>query len=378
MPAPGMDFHLIDRTLQTRLPFVLETPHAGWIPRRRRLPSLAQTHPRALAIIFAFTATRIAANIDAALCQNGIQPRLRCMYIFSAKEIISPLRLATTTMLDQPQTTRANNLNITYYQVGALGSPVVLLHGGGSDSAYLSWSETIPALAAEHVVYAPDWPGYGGSDVLPGTYTLEALVGCLDRLMDAWRLEKASLVGVSMGGGAAIGYALAHPARVDRLVLVDPYGLQKRAPNHRASFFMVHIPFLIGLTWWSMRRSRDMVRVALRSMFGDPERVSERLVDEVFTAVQDPKPGKSFHSFQRHEITWNGTRTRFAARMAEIKRPTLFIHGEKDTLVPLDEIRAAVAVMPDARLEVMEKTGHWPPREDPQALNRLVVDFLKN
>ncbi len=274
-------------------------------------------------------------------------------------------------------TLTANGLAISYYQSGDQGSPVVLLHGGGADSAMLSWREAIPVLAVDHVVYASDWPGYGGSQVLPGEYSLEKLVACLDGLLDQCGLAKASLVGLSMGGGAAIGYALAHPERIDRLVLVDPYGLQKKAPRQRISYFYIRIPFLIGATWSAMRRDRGMVRAALKSIFADPAQVTDELIDETFAAAQDPQPGKSFYSFQRYEITWNGTRTFYGARMAEIKAPTLFIHGEKDTLVPLDEIRAAVERMPDACLEVMENTGHWPPREHPDIFNRLVSDFLK-
>jgi pimeloyl-ACP methyl ester carboxylesterase len=272
--------------------------------------------------------------------------------------------------------TTVDGLDITYYQAGSRGSPVVLLHGGGTDSAMLSWREALPALAGHHRVYAPDWPGYGGSQPLPGTYTLEALVNCLDGLLDHWGLEQVSLVGLSMGGGAAIGYALAHPARLDRLVLVDPYGLQKQAPGQRRSYFFIRLPFLVGLTWSLMRRSRGMTRAALGSIFASPGRVTDELVEETYAAVQDPQPAKSFYSFQRHEITWNGTRTWYGERMAEIHAPTLFIHGEKDTLVPLAEIRAAVETMPSGRLVVMEDTGHWPPREYPEEFNRLVSDFL--
>jgi pimeloyl-ACP methyl ester carboxylesterase len=276
-----------------------------------------------------------------------------------------------------PQTITVNDLEIAYYQAGEQGSPVVLLHGGGADSALLSWREALPALSAEHRVYAPDWPGYGESDVLREVYSLDALVSCLDGLLDAWGLEKASLVGLSMGGGAVIAYALAHPQRVEQLVLVDPYGLQKKAPKHRSSFFYVHLPFLVDMTWRTMRGSRDMTRMALRGIFADAERVTEEMVDETYAAMQDPKPGKSFHAFQRYEITWSGTRTYYGERIAQISAPTLFIHGEKDTLVPLDEIRSAVERMPDARLEVMENTGHWPPREWPVEFNELVREFLK-
>jgi len=96
----------------------------------------------------------------------------------------------------------------------------VLLHGGGIDSASFTYSNIIGPLAEEHRVFAPDWPGYGHSDKPDLDYTMGFYVDFLGRLMDALDLERASLVGLSMGGGAALRFALRSPERVEKLVLV--------------------------------------------------------------------------------------------------------------------------------------------------------------
>jgi pimeloyl-ACP methyl ester carboxylesterase len=272
---------------------------------------------------------------------------------------------------------QVGGLNINYYQQGEQGSPVVFLHGGGTDSALLSWRHAIPALAAEHRVFAPDWPGYGQSDCLDEPYTMVKLVDTLDGLLTQWGLERASLVGLSMGGGAAIAYTLAHPDRVDRLILADTYGIQRKAPGHFTSYLYIKFPIMVRLTWNAVRRDKAMVRSVVRAIFADQDNLDDALVDEIFEAVQDRKGETSFYSFQKYEMTLKGLRTNYVSRLPEIKSPTLFIHGDTDKLVPVAEIRQVVSTMPAARLEVMERTGHWPPREHPEQFNQLVLDFLR-
>ena len=267
---------------------------------------------------------------------------------------------------------------IYYYQQGEHGSPVILLHGGGTDSALLSWRFAIPALAAEHRVFAPDWPGYGKSDSIDDPYTMNKIVDVLDGLITHWGLERASLVGLSMGGGAAIAYALAHPDRVDRLILADTYGIQRKAPSHFVSYLYIKFPIIVRLTWNAIRRDKAMVRSAVRAIFADQNNLDDSLVDEIFEAVQDRKAETSFYSFQKHEMTLRGLRTNFVSRLPEVTSPTRFIHGDTDKLVPVEEIRQVVNTMPDGRLEVMENTGHWPPREHPDQFNQLVLEFLRS
>jgi pimeloyl-ACP methyl ester carboxylesterase len=255
------------------------------------------------------------------------------------------------------------------------GSPLLLLHGGGIDSAQLSWGEAIVPFAEHYRVYAPDWPGYGKSDPLEGEeYGIERLVEVLAQLIDALALPQVSLVGISMGGGAALGYALTHPQRVAKLVLVDSYGLCAHAPFHRLSYWATRLPAISRWSYGLMRRSRRLTRWGVRAIFAGP--VPEAVVDESFAALQLANAGEPFIAFQRSELLPDRLHTCYAQRLGELTMPVLLIHGDQDTLVPLSAAQAAAQQIPNARLEIMAQTGHWPPRERPEQFNEVVLGFL--
>jgi pimeloyl-ACP methyl ester carboxylesterase len=138
----------------------------------------------------------------------------------------------------------AGGLRVCCLIAGARGSPVLLLHGGGIDSAAFSYRHTIGALAGDHRVFAPDWPGYGESDKPDIDYTMSFYVGFLKKLMDSLGFERVSLVGISLGGGAALGFALDFPERVEKLVLVDSNGLGGDVPWGRLGYLLVHAPLV--------------------------------------------------------------------------------------------------------------------------------------
>jgi pimeloyl-ACP methyl ester carboxylesterase len=257
------------------------------------------------------------------------------------------------------------------------GRPVVLLHGGGTDNGMLSWRDTIPALVGAGLrVYVPDMPGYGDSppDVRPST--MKNLIGYLGGLMDAWQLDRAALVGVSMGGAIAIGYTLWQPARVERLVLIGTYGIQDRAPFHRLSYLYLRVPWLTRLSWALMRRSRALARYSLAQIVRNPRSRTEALVDEVLEALQDPNAQRAFGTFQRDEIRWHGVKTNYVPRLSAIDVPVLLIHGSHDIGVTVRDAERAMAHLRNGRLEVIEGAGHWTQRDDPERVNRLLLDWL--
>lgn len=269
-----------------------------------------------------------------------------------------------------------DGLHLQYWTAGQAGPPVVLLHGGGVDNALLSWRLLIPVLAQNHQVFAPNWPGYGDSRPVIRPYTAAALVPVLERLMDAWGLERAALAGVSMGGGAALAYALENPERVERLVPVDSYGLACRAPFHRTAFLFLQLPFLIDWTWAILRRSRRLSGLSLQGIFADPQAATPQLVDEVYAAIRQPNSGRAFYAFQRDEVRWGGLTSCFVDRLPSLRVPTLFIHGERDNLVPLQDAQNAAALVPGARLLILEDCGHWPQREKPEIFTQHITAFL--
>lgn len=180
-----------------------------------------------------------------------------------------------------------------------------------------------------------------------------------------------------MGGGVALGYALKYPDRLGKLVLVDSYGLQDRAPFHTLSYLMVRWPGAIRASWALLRRSRWLTGLAVRNLFHNPQAVTEALVDEVFAAVHQSQAEQAFYAWQRHEAQPTGLRTVYMPRLGEVRAPTLVIHAANDTLVPVACAYQAAARLPQARLHILPGCGHWPQREQPQAFHTAVLAFLQ-
>ena len=148
--------------------------------------------------------------------------------------------------------------------------PILLLHGGGYDSASLSYGKSIGPVSRNNKVFAPDWPGYGRSGKPKIRYSTGYYVDFLGRLMDVLGLEQSSLVGISMGGAISLGFALRSPRRVEKLVLVDSHGLGREVPWRPASYAVARLPLLNKAVWAALRRSRGMVEQSLRTVFSIP------------------------------------------------------------------------------------------------------------
>jgi pimeloyl-ACP methyl ester carboxylesterase len=271
----------------------------------------------------------------------------------------------------------ADGTRIACYEAGESEAVLVLLHGGGSDTARLSWGPTLARLAPWYRVIAFDWPGYGESPLPPWPVTMPRLIDCLEAVRAALGIERMHLAGISMGGGAAIGYALAYPRQVRSLALIDSYGLQAHAPLHYLSGLLLYTPGLVPLSWSLLRHNRQLAQHALEQIFHDPSRITPELVDECVAELQRSHAGKAFLSFQRDEVHFSGLRSDYRARLPEIRCPTLVVHGDNDPLVPVECAREAAKHIPDVRLEIIESCGHWPQREHPGAFHDALGAFLR-
>ncbi len=270
-----------------------------------------------------------------------------------------------------------DGLRVHCLKAGEGDVPVLLLHGGGYDSASLSYRHGIGPISEHHRVFAPDWPGYGESDKPEMQYSTEYYVDFLGRLMDALGLETASLVGISMGGAIALGFSLRSPQRVDKLVLVDSYGLGGEVPGGVVvSYALVRLPLLNKLVWAALGRSRRMVRASLQTVVYDPRAITENLVDEIYHLAQKPGVGKAWRSWQQNEIGWEGLRTNFVDRLHALALPTLILHGSEDRYVPVAWARRAHALIKDSELQVFPRCGHWLTLERPGEFDSAVLEFL--
>jgi pimeloyl-ACP methyl ester carboxylesterase len=268
-------------------------------------------------------------------------------------------------------------LRIHCLMAGQEGAPpVLLLHGGGYDSASLSYKQSVGPFSQYYRVFAPDWPGYGDSDKPKMRYTTEYYVDFLSQLMDALGLEKASLVGISMGGAISLGFSLQSPQRVEKLVLVDSHGLGSEVPGRKISYVMVRLPLLNKLMWAILGRSRRMMKWSLRTVFHDPQAVTSSLVDEVFQEAKKPGVGDAWRSWQRSEIGWSSLHTNFVDKLYTLAVPTLILHGAEDTYVPVSWARRAHTLIKDSELCIFPQCGHWLTREKPTEFNHAALEFL--
>lgn len=267
---------------------------------------------------------------------------------------------------------------IAAYHFGVEGGPpVVLLHGGGLDSAMLSWRDTIPALVeAGYRVYAFDWPGYGQSPSAPVGFTQDLLLDVTTGLFDAWQLDKAALVGISMGGGAALGFTLAHPDRVEKLALVGAYGLQDRVAAHFWSALYVRLPLMNTLTYALLRSSPWAMRETMKAIIRRPASLTDALLAEADAALRSPGAGEAFAQFQRREIGWRRVRTCYMPQLDKIAAPTLIVYGTADVGAPVKYAREAAQRIPNAVLHIVEGAGHWTQRDAPEEFNPVLLEFL--
>lgn len=268
-------------------------------------------------------------------------------------------------------------LRIHCLEAGEGNSPVLLLHGGGYDSGSLSYGLSTGPISRHHKVFVPDWPGYGHSDKPEATtYSTEYYVDVLECLMEALGLNKASLVGVSMGGAISLGLSLRSPGRVDKLVLVDSHGLGGDVPWWVISYPLVQLPLLNKGLWAILGRSRTMIRWSLDAVFHDPQNVTEGLVDEIYQLMKEPGASRAWRAWQRDEIRLGGLRTNFVDRLHELAVPTLILHGAEDGFVPVSWARRAHERIEDSELRIFPECGHWLPREKPDEFVCAVLDFL--
>jgi pimeloyl-ACP methyl ester carboxylesterase len=234
------------------------------------------------------------------------------------------------------------------------------------------------ALAETCRVFAPDLPGFGDSDPLPAGWGFAECSAFLDPVLDALDLKRASLAGLSMGAGIALGFALEAPERVEKLALIDSACLDDAIPSGRSTWFFVHTPGLNAIGWHLLRSNRHVIRSALlRHMRHRPEMVTPQLVDDLMRLARKHRAGAAVLEWQRREITWNGLRTNYVNRLPEIATPTLILHGDDDRLLPVSIAERAHRLIPNSRLEIIPNCGHLAPLEQPEAVNRALCEFLQ-
>lgn len=264
-----------------------------------------------------------------------------------------------------------------YLEAGS-GSPLVLLHGSAIDSAGLSYAPSMPHLALRHRVVAPDWPGYGESERPRVSLSIDDAVSLLEAFLDAVGLTRVHLAGFSMGGAAALGFALRAPERVRSLTMIGSYGLDASMPVPLVPYLAMRVPRLRQSVVWGLRRSRWLTRLVLEHVvFANPALVTPALVADVHEQLRAPEAEKAFVTWLRGEIRPFALGTSYAGSLDRVEVPTLLLHGRHDRVVSWRKAQRAAALIPRARLVVVPSCGHWVPREAPAVFRSELLSFAE-
>src|SRR4051812_40108335 len=271
---------------------------------------------------------------------------------------------------------RAGKAKISTLTAGDGRDTVILIHGLGSNKT--SFFETVSALTPEHTVHAIDLPGFGSSSKpLRAPYDAPWFARSVIRFMDAMGIERAHLVGNSLGGRVAIEVGLREPGRVQSLSLLCP----SMAWRRRRHF--VPIVKLLRPEFAAIPHSFGgaLVRQQFWSMFSRPERIhpsaADVAVEEFLRTYRSVNARVAFSASARHIYLEepNGPRG-FYTRLQELEPPAMFVWGDEDPLVPLAFSRYVCDALPTARQVVLEQCGHVPQVEHPADANALVHDFI--
>jgi len=269
--------------------------------------------------------------------------------------------------------------NIAVYENGTGNIPLVLLHGGGLDSAMLSWREIMNSMPEQYTVYAIDLLGYGKSDrpeSMEGESFYPKHISAVESVVDQLHLNKFVLSGLSMGGAISIGYTLKNPDKVIALIPVDSWGLVSKMPMHSFYYWYVNTS-LLKVSYSMFAKYRCMVKWSLKySLIGDRSKISKTLIDEVFALCQIPNPEKSMQDYQRSSLTKRGTIPDYTEQLKELQMPVLFINGEKDSFVKVKDVAKASRSVKNGRLYIMKGCKHWSQKERPEEYVEVIGTFI--
>lgn len=264
------------------------------------------------------------------------------------------------------------------------GPPLLLLHGGGADSALLSWGAVGPALAsAGHRVIAPDHPGFGRSPRADWPMTQTNLVRYVGELVDSLQLEDYAIGGLSMGAGAVLGHLLAQPGRARSASLLGAFGVMPRlvdgplsALNQLGTFALLRSGLLPAMTRMYARSPKAMEK-GLRDIVRNADARTPELIAAVLAEASSGHGLSVFGEWQREQVLWNRLLTDYTPRLPTIRTPVLLIHGDHDRGVPLVRIQDAARLLPDAELLVVPDAGHWVQRDRPDIVIPAMIDMLR-
>jgi pimeloyl-ACP methyl ester carboxylesterase len=254
------------------------------------------------------------------------------------------------------------------------GPAILLIHGIAGSS--LTWEPVFGLLARNHTVVAPDLVGHGDSAKPPGDYSLGAHASALRDLLSVLGIERATVVGHSLGGGVAMQLSYQFPENCERLVLVDSGGLGREVS------WLLRLLTLPGVEYALPVLFPGFVRDRGNQMFQFLHRVGFRHAGALegwraYASLGDSENRMAFVRTLRSVVDPGGQSVSAMDRIYLAARlPTLVIWGEHDTIIPVRHAHDAHEAIPGSRLEIIDGAGHFPHVDEPVLLAEILSDFI--
>jgi pimeloyl-ACP methyl ester carboxylesterase len=256
------------------------------------------------------------------------------------------------------------------------GRPVlILLHGIAGSST--TWEPLLPMLSERCTVIAPDLLGHGQSDKPRHDYSLGAHANGVRDLMIALGIEGATIVGHSFGGGVALQFAYQHPERCERLVLVSSGGLGSEVSWMLRALTLPGTEYLMPLLFPSQaRRFGNSLGGWLRNLGLRSPNIEEQW--RSYVTLTEPGNRPAFVRTLRSVVDIAGQTVSAHDRLyLGARLPTLVLWGGRDGIIPVAHAAAAHEAMPGSRLEIFERSGHFPHVEEPDRFVATLFDFVE-
>lgn len=258
------------------------------------------------------------------------------------------------------------------------GHPVFMLHGTGPGATgWSNFNQNLKALCARYRVILVDAPGWGRSDALPpgqGWAHGAAHVESLKALMDALGIEKAGIVGNSMGGGTTLRFCATHPERVSHAITMGP---ALPGPN---IFTPGGPPEGIRIILDTYRDpSPENFRRLVNIMVYDASFVTDELLQQRSSAALANRKHLENWLAARTQLQGSNTALAFgelADKLSRFTAPCMFIHGRDDRVVPMEGSLRFATIVPNSRAVILNRCGHWAQIEHAHEFNQLVDTFL--
>jgi pimeloyl-ACP methyl ester carboxylesterase len=263
--------------------------------------------------------------------------------------------------------------DVRYREAGE-GPALLLIHGMAGSSA--AWRDVMAPLAADHRVIAPDLLGHGESAKPLGDYSLGAFASGLRDLLGVLGIERATVVGQSLGGGVAMQLAYQHPEMCERLVLVNSGGLGREVSLILRAAALPGAEYVMPALFPSFAReqgdkvSRFLHRKGIRS-----GRIAEMWL--AYRSLTEPENRRAFARTLRAVIDPGGQSVSAKDRLyLAAAVPTMIVWGDSDPIIPVAHAYEAHEVIKGSRLEILADVGHFPHVEEPQRFVELLNDFM--